>query len=80
MPEAETLALLRRKFCCEEMNPPGPVQSKLALLIVVAFNCNALPAQTGLLERSTGAGGNAFTKTDVVTGALVQPLTVTVIE
>ena len=70
--------LLMLGFCCEDVNPSGPVHEYTAPLMVEAVSDNNEPAQSGPLFPAKGADGKAFTVTVVLPAALKHPLTLAV--
>ena len=66
-------------FCEEEVNPFGPDQLYVALVIVVAFKFNVAPAQIGLLLVAIVVGV-VIILTEVVAGKLEHPATVIISE
>ena len=67
-------------FCSEDVKPFGPVHAYVAPLTVGVESEIVAPAQYGPPLLAVGVAGVAFTTTDVVPAAEVQPLTVTVTE
>ena len=67
-------------FCCDEVNPFGPVQLYVAPAIVDAAKFNVAPEQSGALLDAVGDEGAEFMVTLVVAMGLTQPFTVAVTE
>src|SRR5437763_857133 len=80
MPASAVVAFGRVGFCCEEVNPFGPVHAYVALATVGVKSEMVAPSQYGPPFVAVGVAGVALTTTFVVPAAEVQVLTVTVTE
>src|SRR5436190_1677536 len=78
--QPEAVALERAGFCRDEVKPFGPVQEYVAPATVGVESWIVAPSQYGPPLEAVGVAGVAFTTTDVVPAAEVQPLTVIVTE
>ena len=80
MPASASVALARVGFCSEDVKPFGPVHAYVALATVGVKSEIVAPSQYGPPLVAVGVAGVAFTTTEVMPAAEVQPLTVMVTE
>src|SRR3954463_10624443 len=80
MPASAVVALERVGFCRDEAKPFGPVHAYVAAATAGVESEIVAPAQYGPPLDAVGVAGVAFTTTEVVPAADVQPLVVTVTE
>src|SRR3954465_9763144 len=80
MPASAVVALERVGFWRAEWKPFGPVHAYVAPATVGVESTIVAPSQYGPPFDAVGVAGVAFTTTDVVPAAEVQPLVVTVTE
>src|SRR5438034_5015204 len=80
VPASAGVALARVGFCCAEVKPFGPVHEYVAPLTDAVESEIVAPSQDGPPFDAVGVAGVAFTTTEVMPAAEVQPLTVTVTE
>ena len=80
VPASAVVAFGRVGFCSEDVKLPGPVHEYVAPATEGVDNWIVAPSQYGPVLEADGVEGVAFTTTDVVPAAEVQPLTVMVTE
>src|SRR3954454_2800487 len=80
VPASVVVALERVGFCRDEAKPFGPVHAYVAAATAGVESEIVAPAQYGPPFEAVGVAGVAFTTTEVVPAAEVQPLVVTVTE
>src|SRR5213075_2827032 len=78
VPASAVVALVRVGFCSAEVKPFGPVHAYVAPATVGVESWIIAPSQYGPPFEAVGVAGVAFTTTEVVPAAEVQPDTVMV--